>query len=176
MPRQGTMRDRDLPRMALSTVTTFAYSSGTSVGAAAMCCLARARSGARVAAGSRYPTRSEPARDRRRRRRALPLRTRSGPDGETALGATGRPRLRHREAESRLWRSYRGACHSFATTRDRSARARSTQTPYRSFTRRPRRDAGGSARLPRAGHEKTRACRLTSEATISGEGYFMPFR
>jgi hypothetical protein len=75
-PRQGTMRDRDLPRMALSTVTTFAYSSGTSVGAAAMCCLARARSGARVAAGSRYPARSEPARDRRRRRRALPLRTR----------------------------------------------------------------------------------------------------
>jgi hypothetical protein len=42
--------------------------------------------------------------------------------------------------ESRLWRSYRGACHSFATTRDRSARARFTQTPYRSFTRRSRRE------------------------------------
>jgi hypothetical protein len=45
-------------------------------GAAAMCGLAGARSGARVAAGSRYPARSEPARDRRRRRRAPPLRTR----------------------------------------------------------------------------------------------------
>jgi hypothetical protein len=30
-PRRGTIRDRNQPRMALSTVTTFAYSRGTGV-------------------------------------------------------------------------------------------------------------------------------------------------